>query len=87
MNLLDLQISIGDHVMLSTEAGQYGLGSGVVKDLQPTSVEIEMRDPLQVQKKKNFFFLKTDSKFCFFFWLWFKKQVSILSDIESFSSK
>jgi hypothetical protein len=48
INLLDLQICIGDYVLLNTETGHYGLGSGVVKNLTEHSVTIKLDEQLTV---------------------------------------
>lgn len=48
VNLLDLQICIGDYVLLNTETGHYGLGSGVVKKLTEHSVTIKLDEQLMV---------------------------------------
>jgi small-conductance mechanosensitive channel len=48
VNMLDLEICVGDYVVISTEAGHYGLGTGVVRKITENSVLIQMEDELAV---------------------------------------
>lgn len=56
VNMLELQICLGDYVLISTEAGHFGLGLGIVRRLTEHSVVIQTEDELvapPLRKKGN----------------------------------
>lgn len=54
--MLDLEICVGDYVVISTETGHYGFGTGVVRKITENSVLIQMEDELAVMSFTSLLF-------------------------------